>query len=216
MRNLKAEHNNIRMMKSKGISLNPMAGCYDMLTPAEKSRLRQKQIELAGIKEGDTVLEVGCGTGVMSLLARLKTGNTGKVHGVDIAEKMIIKARKKAEKYGLDIDFKVASIDSLPFPDNHFDVVIASLMFHHLPVRIKERGLKEIYRVLKNNGRFLLSDFSSPSIVAAPLMFLLLFWLDSTRYQLLGKLPGLIRKAGFTNIRIAKKGAFIKHYLIKK
>ena len=216
MRNLKGDNNNIRMMKSKGISLNAMAGCYDMLTPAEKSRLRQKQIELTGIKEGDTVLEVGCGTGVMSILARLNAGNRGKVHGVDIAEKMIIQARKKAEKYGLDIDFKVASIDSLPFPDNHFNVVIASLMFHHLPVRIKESGLKEIHRVLKGNGRFLLSDFSTPGILVAPLMFLLLFWLGSTRYQLLGKLPGLIRKTGFTNITIAKKGAIIKHYLIKK
>lgn len=216
MRNLKGEHINIRIMKSKGISLNSMAGCYDMLTPTEKSRLRQKQIELTGIKEGDIVLEVGCGTGVMSVLARLKTGNRGKVHGIDIAEKMIIQARKKAEKYGLDIDFKVASIDSLPFPDNQFDVVVASLMFHHLPVRIKESGLKEIYRVLKDNGRLLLSDFSTPGILAAPFMFLLLFWLDSTRYQLLGKLPGLIRKAGFTNIKIAKRGAFIRHYLIKK
>jgi hypothetical protein len=47
-------------------------------------------------------------------------------------------------------------------------------------------------------------------------MFLLLIWMGSTRYQLLGKLPGLIRKTGFTNISIARKGAFIKHYLVRK
>ena len=216
MRNLKGKYTNGSKVKSKGISLNKMAGYYDALTPAEKSKLRQKQINLTEIKEGETVLEVGCGTGVMSVLSKLKTGNTGKVHGIDIAEKMIIQARKKAEKYGLDIDFKVASIDDLPFPDNYFNVIIASMMFHHLPVKIKESGLREIYRVLRNNGRFLLSDFSTQNIFSAPLMFLLLFWLGSTRYQLLGKLPGLIRKAGFTNISIVKKGAFIKHYLIKK
>ncbi len=203
-------------MKSKGISLNTIAGYYDALTPAEKSRLRQKQVELAGIKVGETILEVGCGTGVMSVLSKLKTGNTGKVYGIDIAGKMIAKAGKKAEKYGLDIDFKVASIDDLPFPDNHFDVIIASMMFHHLPVRIKESGLSEIYRVLKSDGRFLLSDFSTPGIFAAPIMFLLLFWLGSTRYQLLGKLPGLIGRSGFSNVNVVKKGSFITHYMIKK
>jgi ubiquinone/menaquinone biosynthesis C-methylase UbiE len=218
MKSIKGKHNykKDREVKSKGISLNEMSGYYDALTPAEKSRLRQKQIELAEIKEGETILEVGCGTGVMSVLARLKTGNRGKVHGIDIAEKMIKQARKKAEKLGLDIDFKVASIDRLPFPDNYFDVVIASMMFHHLPVIIKEAGLKEIYRVSKGDGRLLLSDFSTPGILAAPLMFLLLIWLRSTRYHLLGKLPALIRKAGFKNINIARKAAFIKHYLIRK
>ena len=203
-------------MKSKGISLNSMAGYYDALTPAEKSRLRHKQIELIGLKEGEAVLEVGCGTGVLSVLSRLKTGNTGKVCGIDIAGKMIAAARKKAEKYGLNIDFRVASIDDLPFPDNSFDVVIGSMMFHHLPVNIKEAGLREINRVLKNDGRFLLSDFCTPNIYIAPLMFFLLIWLSSARFQLLGKLPALIRKAGFTDIRLVKKGLFIKHYLIRK
>ncbi|UCH14274.1 MAG: class I SAM-dependent methyltransferase [Bacteroidales bacterium] len=203
-------------MKSKGISLNSMAGYYDILTPAEKSRRRKKQIDLIGLKEGETVLEVGCGTGVLSVLSKIKTGDKGEVHGIDIAEKMIIQAGKKAAKYNLKINFKVASIDDLPFPDNYFNVVISSLMFHHLPVEVKEAGLSEIYRVLNADGRFLLSDFGSPNIFTAPLMTLLLIWLSSTRYQLFGKLPGLIRKAGFTNIRLVKKELFIKHYLIKK
>ncbi len=203
-------------MKSKGISLNSMAGYYDSMTPAEKSRLRNKQIDLAGLKEGETVLEVGCGTGVMAVLSKLRTGNKGKVYGIDIAEKMVAAASKKAGKYGLDIDFRVASIDDLPFPDKHCDVVISSMMFHHLPVAIKESGLKEVRRVLKDDGRFLLSDFGAPNIFIAPLMGLFFIWTRSLRYQLLGKLPGLVRKAGFTDIRLARNGVFIKHYLIKK
>jgi ubiquinone/menaquinone biosynthesis C-methylase UbiE len=203
-------------MKSKGISLNSMAGYYDSMTPAEKSRLRNKQIDLAGLKEGETVLEVGCGTGVMAVLSKLRTGNKGKVYGIDIAEKMVAAARKKADKYGLEIDFRVASIDDLPFPDKHFNVVISSMMFHHLPVAIKVSGLKEVRRVLKDDGRFLLSDFGAPNIFIAPLMGLFFIWTGSLRFQLLGKLPALIRKTGFTDIRLVRKGAIIKHYLIRK
>ena len=193
-----------------------MAGYYDSMTPAEKSRLRQKQIGLAGLREGETVLDVGCGTGVMAVLSKLRTGDKGRVYGIDIAEKMIAAAGKKAEKYGLDIDFRVASIDDLPFPDKYFDVAISSMMFHHLPVEVKESGLKEVRRVLKDDGRFLLSDFGAPNIFMAPLMGLFFIWIGSLRYQLLGKLPALIRNTGFTDIRLVRKGAAIKHYLIKK
>jgi ubiquinone/menaquinone biosynthesis C-methylase UbiE len=159
---------------------------------------------------------VGCGTGVLAILSKLRTGNKGKVYGIDIAEKMVASARKKAEKYGLEIDFRVASIDDLPFPDKHFDVVISSMMFHHLPVAIKETGLKEVRRVLKDDGRFLLSDFGAPNMFMAPLMGLFFIWTGSLRYQLLGKLPALIRKTGFADIRLVRKGAIIKHYLIRK
>ncbi len=203
-------------MKSKGISLNSMAGYYDLLTPAEKSRLRQKQIKMASLKEGETILEVGCGTGVLSVLAKLAVGEKGKVTGTDIAEKMIHKAKTKAIKYKLDIDFRIASIDQLPFPDKHFDVVLSSMMFHHLPVVVKKTGMSELHRVLKDDGRILLSDFGKPTLLGAPLMYLLLIWIEPTRFQLLGKLPTLISEVGFNSIELIKRGHFIRHYLIKK
>jgi len=96
------------------------------------------------------------------------------------------------------------------------DVVSSSLMFHHLPVPIKREGLKEIHRVMKRNSRFFLTDFCTPSVIAAPLMFLLLSWRRSTRYQLLGRLPGLIAEAGFKDVRLVKKGLFLKYFIIRK
>ena len=140
-------------MKSKGISLNSMAGFYDLLTPAEKSPLRRKQIALIALKEGESLLEVGCGTGVLSVLAKLAVGEKGKVTGTDIAEKMIHKAKTKAIKYKLDIDFRIASIDQLPFPDKHFDVILSSMMFHHLPLAIKKKGLIEYILGSRSTGR---------------------------------------------------------------
>ncbi len=202
--------------KSKGISLDMMAGSYDKITFSEKSSFRKKQIQFLNLKKGEKVLEVGCGPGTLSILAKMQVGDKGKVSGIDIAPKMIVEAQKKANKYHLKINFQTASIDKLPFPDSSMDAVISSLMFHHLPVEIKQKGLKEIHRVLKKRGRFLLSDFMVPNILTAPLMFLLLIWIPSTRFQLLGKLPGLIKKAGFKQICSAKKGLFLKHYLVKK
>jgi ubiquinone/menaquinone biosynthesis C-methylase UbiE len=202
--------------QSKGFSLDGLSEYWDLVTPAEKSKFRRKQIALMDIREGEKVLEVGCGTGVLSILSKLAVGESGEIEGTDIAPAMIAKAQQKAERAKLKIGFKTASIDELPYPGNHFDLVISSMMFHHLPVEIKKKGLEEIYRVLKEEGRFFLCDFFTPGILALPLMYLLLIWISSTRYQLLGKLPSLIRECGFKSMELKRKGVFLEYYLITK
>jgi ubiquinone/menaquinone biosynthesis C-methylase UbiE len=206
----------IRKKKSKGISLNYLSNYYDCITLAEGSAFRSKQIDLIGLKKGERVLEVGCGTAALSILAKQAVGDAGKVDGIDLAPKMVRKAREKARKLSLDIRFKEASIDHLPYSDAHFDVVISSMMFHHLPVAVKEKGLKEIYRVLKKNGRLFLSDFCSPYLLTVPLMVFMFIWISPTRYQLLGRLPGLMRMSGFSKVDRIKKGLFLEYYLAKK
>ena len=202
--------------EEKGISLDYLSDYYDLLTPAEKSRFRQKQIELAGLREGEKVLEVGCGTGALSFLSKLRVGDTGEVAGIDIAPKMVARAEDKAAKASLEIAFQVASVDDLPYPDEHFDVVISSLMFHHLPVEVKKSGLGEIRRVLKKDGRFFLTDFCSPHPLTIIPMYLMLLWSPHTRYQLFGKLPQLVRESGFESVELLKKGLFFEYYLIRK
>ena len=202
--------------KGRGISLNRFFSYYDLVTPAERSRFRRKQIALSGIRSGERVLDVGCGTGSLAILAGIAAGESGEAAGIDIAPNMIATARGKAEKAGLNIDFRVASVDNLPYPDDHFDVVTSTMMFHHLPVGIKVRGLREILRVLKADGRFFLCDFLSPHPLTAPLAFLMFVWMPSTRYQLLGKLPDLIRECGFAPPQIVARGAFLTCYRITK
>ena len=202
--------------EAKGVSFDYLSDHYDLLTPTEKSRFRRKQIELAGLGEGEKVLEVGCGTGSLSLLSKLGVGETGEVAGIDIAPRMVSKAQEKAKKANLDIAFEVASIGELPHPDEHFDVVISSLMFHHLPVEVKKRGLGEVRRVLKGDGRLLLCDFCSPHWLTVVPMYLMLVWAPYTRYQLFGKLPQLVRQSGFETMRLIKKGFFLEYYLISR
>lgn len=202
--------------KSKGFSLDFLSDYYDLITLTEKSAFRKKQIESMGIREGEKVLEVGCGTGALSLLSKIAVGESGEVEGIDIAPTMIPKAQQKAHKANLTINFKIASVSELPYPDHYFDLVISSMMFHHLPVAVKRKGLKEIRRVLRDDGRFFLCDFCAPHILTIPFMYMMFIWMSSTRYQLLGKLPQLIRECGFKAVELKKKGAFLEHYLIKK
>lgn len=133
-----------------------------LLTFGRENTLRNETIRQAAIPEGAAVLDVGCGTGTLTLLAKVKAGDSGKVSGIDASPQMIAVARQKAQQQKREVDFQTGLIEALAFADGTFDVVLSSLMFHHLPPDLKQRGLAEIYRVLKPGGRLLIVDMQRP------------------------------------------------------
>jgi len=86
-------------------------------------------------------------------------GPDGQVFGIDPSSEMIAVARRKAARKHLQIDFRVAGIEALPFPDASVDAALSSLMMHHLPADLKRTGLAEVRRVLKPGGRLVIVDF---------------------------------------------------------
>src|SRR5512135_3561564 len=104
-----------------------------LMTFGREKRMRRETVERARVAPGQSVLDVGCGTGSLTLAAKTAAGATGDVHGIDPAPEMIDISRKKATRAHVDIDFQVGVIEGLPFPDATFDVVLSSLMLHHLP-----------------------------------------------------------------------------------
>jgi demethylmenaquinone methyltransferase/2-methoxy-6-polyprenyl-1,4-benzoquinol methylase/phosphoethanolamine N-methyltransferase len=127
-----------------------------------EDQFRQRTVELAGIKTGQTVLDVGCGTGNLTMAAKSLAGTNGQVHGNDAAPEMIREAERKAAARQLDIRYQVALIEQIPYPDHTFDVVLSSLMLHHLPRDLKRKGISEIARVLKSGCRLFAVDVDPP------------------------------------------------------
>jgi ubiquinone/menaquinone biosynthesis C-methylase UbiE len=179
----------------------------NITTLGQARRLRKMTVDQTLIKPGDTVLDVGCGTGEVTLLAKVRAKN-GNVYGIDPAPEMIAVARKKAARKGLDIDFRVGVIESLPFPDASLDVVTSSLMMHHLPENLQVRGVAEIYRILKPGGRLLIADFMRPTG-----SFLNHLFIAFTRHHGLQKgvedLQTLLKESGFSQITQANEKVLI-------
>lgn len=113
--------------------------------------------EYAGIKEGDTVLDLGSGAGNDCFIARAEVGETGKIIGIDFSPQMIEKARKNAAKRGYtNVEFIEGDIENMPLPENSIDIVVSNCVLNLLPQ--KDKIFKEIYRVLKKGGHFCISD----------------------------------------------------------
>lgn len=178
------------------------AGHYDqvvsLLTLGRRKPLRSMTVALAGIQPGDRVLEVGCGTGDVAIAACALAGPQGSVAGIDAGPEMIAVARAKAARAGVTIDFRVEPIEALTHPDATFDVVLSSLMMHHLPDDLKRQGLAEIARVLKPGGRLLIVDAKRPSTWLGHILnHLMLHGKLNTAIQ---DLPAMLQQAGYTRI----------------
>lgn len=143
------------------------AARYDLLiwlvTLGRERNFRERLLAPARLQAGESVLDVGCGTGTLAIAAKRRVGSTGSVYGIDASPAMIARATKKATKAGAEVIFETGLAESLPFPDARFDVVLSTVMLHHLPRNAREQGVREMRRVLKPSGRLLAVDFGGAS-----------------------------------------------------
>ena len=168
--------------------------------------LRAMTVDYAQLKAGEKVLDVGCGTGGVTIPAKQRVGQSGQAAGIDPAPEMIAVARKKAARARLEIDFRVGVIESLPYPNASFDVVTSSLMMHHLPHELQVEGLAEIYRVLKPGGRIFIADMLRLSKSLHDRLFAMLT-LHGGRVERFGiqDLPKTMEEAGFENVQLLEE-----------
>ena len=169
-------------------------GCGNPIAPAE-------------LKEGETVLDLGCGGGLDAFLAAQKVGKMGKVIGVDMTSEMIEKAKNNAGKGNYkNVEFKVGEIENLPIDDDSVDVVISNCVINHCTDKLA--AFKEIFRVLKPGGRMLISDLVVEGQFSDDILQDKVWghWLATA----IGKQQYLnaIHKAGFQNVVITGENPF--------
>lgn len=113
--------------------------------------------QFANISEGDSVLDLGSGAGNDCFVARAVVGASGKVTGLDFTEAMITKAKFNNQKLGYEnVEFVQGDIESMPFSDDEFDVIVSNCVLNLVPD--KKKAFSEMMRVLKSGGHFCVSD----------------------------------------------------------
>lgn len=163
------------------------------------------------LTSGERVLDLGCGAGHETLQAAVLVGDQGVAVGLDLTPEMLAQARQNAIEKGLDNTYFVnSSIEHLPFDNNTFDAIMSNCVINHAPD--KNQVYREIFRVLKSGGRFVVSDAVSKEdlpghIKNNPDQWAACFGGAITEEKYLQ----CIREAGFTNVNILSRREYLKN-----
>lgn len=197
-----------------------MTSFYDSITGifGFGKKFKRQVLEMLGAKDGETILDIGSGTGTLLMLAAESLPHS-KLIGVDPDRKALTIARKKFGNVRSQIVLYEASAEHLPVADKSIDIGVSTLAFHHLPRPAKLKAIQEIARVLKPGGRFILVDFGKQP--ANSLAHILLFvgslvdGRDNLEANLEGILPDYLEKEGF-DVKEIRKPYHGVHFLMAK
>lgn len=163
-----------------------------------EGKLRDLTVQWAQVKPDEDVLEVGCGTGSLTLAAKRQVGPSGAVCGIDVLPEMIAQSSRKAAEAGADVDFRLGSINAIPYEDGSFDVVLCSFMIFHMSEMVRRQGLAEVRRVLRPGGRLFVIDLTRPSTGMSRIVTDVAFrWVNDD----VGDLPPALRESGFEDVQ---------------
>ncbi len=159
----------------------------------------------ADLVEGMTVLDLGSGAGIDCFVASKYVGSTGKVIGVDMTEEMINKANENKKKINAaNVEFRFGEIETLPVDTNSVDRVISNCVINLVPD--KQKAFSEIYRVLKLNGKFTVSDIVVDGVISEKERQDAALWAGCISGALSrNEYIGIIEKVGFNNINIVSE-----------
>lgn len=184
---------------------------YDWLTklydPVVGALMPEKEfksalIAQASLEPGNKVLDYGCGSLTLTLMAAEKQPDVN-FHGIDVDKQILSIGEKKLIQSGIEVALHHYDGHILPFGDGFFDKVMSSLVFHHLTREQKHRAFSEIFRVLKPNGELHIADWGKATNLLMRGAFYTVQLLDgfkTTNDNVNGLLPDYIKQAGFKHV----------------
>jgi len=162
-------------------------------------------VALASLKEGETVVDLGSGGGLDCFLAASKVGPKGKVIGVDMTAEMLDKARENYRKGEYkNVEFRLGEIENLPVGDGTADVIISNCVINLSPN--KQRVFEEAFRVLKPNGRLMISDMVLLKDIPEAVKKSVLGYIGCiSGAEMKTKYTKMIENAGFKEVKIIEE-----------
>ncbi len=210
--------------RTRGRTLDHAAGIYDIFAPMmmlwQENRYRRESIHLLALQGSERVLDVGCGTGVLTRqIAKELDGDAACVVGLDAAPKMIEVARRKAE--GLShIQFDVGVSESLTYDEASFDCAVSTFFFHHVDAELKRKSLSELHRVLKPGGTLIIIDVDVPYNLFGKICAWSGYWLfkqNEIRENIRGELRRALEDVPFNAVsRVSHHSGYITVFKVVK
>jgi ubiquinone/menaquinone biosynthesis C-methylase UbiE len=191
------------------LSVRWLTPLYDALVegPMSFARLRRDMLMQMGNLEDKRILDVGSGTGTMTLLIK-QAYPSANVVGLDGDPQILEIARSKARQLEIEIRFDEGMSFALPYPDDSFDIVMSSMMLHHLNRDDKQRTAQEMFRILRPGGGLFGADFAVPRSSFGKALRPLTRHLERVADNVDGLLPILLDQAGFQNYRELRRYFF--------
>ncbi|TVQ15993.1 MAG: class I SAM-dependent methyltransferase [Leptolyngbya sp. DLM2.Bin15] len=177
---------------------------YDAVVGAttRERTFKQALIQQAEIESRQSVLDLACGTGTLSIWIKQGSSET-EVIGVDGDPAVLSLASRKAARTKVSVQFDEAMSYALPYPNARFDRVVSSLFFHHLSCLDKKLSVQEVFRVLRPGGQLHVADWGKSTNFVMRCLFFSIQILDgfsNTQDNVDGKLIDLFEKAGFVDV----------------
>lgn len=158
-------------------------------------RYKSLLIDRAAIQPGHRVLDLGCGTGTLAIMAK-QAQPSAEVTGLDADPDMLKVARYKSGLRKAHVKFDVGFTNKLPYPDASFDRVMSSIMIHHLKTPEKEATAREVFRVLKPGGELHIIDFCKPVSWYGKMLGPFLYRFEEANDNIAGRLPDIFGAPG--------------------